>query len=109
LRAKNGAMEFASKHLRRSSGVVSTMEGGPKRPDEVTHTSSLIARGQLWKGKLDYVTYRPHEFSTSSIRLKVSSSLVILYGCPMTFVFGYSLLTSAANSAYESSGVEEQA
>jgi hypothetical protein len=41
LRARNGAMEFASKHLRRSSGEVSEIEGGPSSPEEVIHTSSL--------------------------------------------------------------------
>ena len=41
LSAKNGAIEFASKHMRRSAGEVSAMEGGPSRPEEVTHTSSL--------------------------------------------------------------------
>ena len=39
--AKNGAIEFASKHIRRSAGEVSAIEGGPSRPEEVTHTSSL--------------------------------------------------------------------
>lgn len=41
LRARKGAIEFASKHFWRSAGDVSAIEGGPRRPDEVTQTSSL--------------------------------------------------------------------
>ena len=61
--AKNGAIEFASKHLCRSAGVVASREGGPKSPDEQTQMSKL-----------------PHEFSTSSMRANVSSSLETLKG-----------------------------
>lgn len=34
---------------------------------------------------------RPQEFRTSSIRPRVSSSLAILKGYPITFVLGWSL------------------
>ena len=108
LSAKNGAMEFVSKHMRRSAGEVSAMEGGPSRPEEVTHTSSLQI--SLCSVDVLYCTvlvsfkrrsggYLPHEFSTSSIKPSVSSSLVILYGYPITFVLGCVLLTSSASWA----------
>src|SRR3569833_1769343 len=63
LRAKKGASECCSKHLCRSLGVVSAMEGGPSSPDEQTQTSSL-----------------PNALSTSSMRTSVSSSSVTLNG-----------------------------
>lgn len=47
LSAKKGAMLFVSKQRCRSAGPVCAMEGGPRMPDEVTHTSTLCmgARG----------------------------------------------------------------
>ena len=76
--AKKGAIEFASKHFCRSEGVVASSEGGPKSPEEQTQISSL-----------------PHEFSTSSMRPNVSSSLATLKGYPMILVLGESLATSS--------------
>lgn len=63
LSAKNGAIECASKHLWRSSGVVSWIEGGPRRPEEQTQMSR-----------------RPKAFRTSSMSTTVSSSLAMLKG-----------------------------
>lgn len=40
--AKKGAMELVSKHFCRSLGLVSASEGGPSKPELVTHTSSLL-------------------------------------------------------------------
>jgi len=40
-KAKKGAMELASKHLYRSLGLVSEIEGGPSKPELVTQTSRL--------------------------------------------------------------------
>lgn len=85
LSAKKGAMLLASKHFCRSAGVVASIEDGPSRPAEETHTSR-----------------RPKEFRTSSMSCNVSCSLEILRGYPMTFVLGYFLLTSAANEEQSS-------
>jgi len=73
--AKNGAIEFASKHFCRSAGVVASSEGGPSKPEEQTQTSSL-----------------PQEFRTSSIRPRVSSSAATLKGYPINFVLGCSFV-----------------
>jgi len=81
--AKNGAIEFASKHFCKSAGVVASRDGGPRIPEEQTHTSS-----------------RPQEFRTSSIRPSVSSSLATLNGYPMIFVFGESFATSSIKTSY---------
>ena len=81
LSAKKGAMLLASKHFCRSAGVVASIEGGPSRPADETHTSR-----------------RPKEFSTSSMSCNVSCSLEMFRGYPITFVLGNSLLTFAANS-----------
>lgn len=56
-KAKKGAMEFASKHFCRSEGVVASMVGGPRRPEEQTQTSR-----------------RPQVLRASSIRVRVSDS-----------------------------------
>jgi hypothetical protein len=39
--AKKGDMLLASKHFCRSAGVVASMDGGPRRPEEQTQTSRL--------------------------------------------------------------------
>jgi len=57
LSAKNGARLFASKHFCKSAGVVASIDGGPRRPEEVTQTSK-----------------RPQALSTSSIRVRVACS-----------------------------------
>ena len=61
--AKNGAREFASKHFWRSAGVVLSIDGGPRRPEEHTQTSR-----------------RPNAFKASSMRVNVSCSEDIEYG-----------------------------
>ena len=43
------------------------------------------------------------------MRASVASSEVMLYGYPMTFVFGNCALTASASSEYGSEGDEEQA
>ena len=62
-KAKKGAMLFASKHFLRSAGVVTSIDRGPSKPEEQTHTSR-----------------RPQALSTSSIKVSVSSSLAMLRG-----------------------------
>lgn len=59
LSAKKGARLFVSKHFCRSAGVVASMDGGPKRPEEQTQTSR-----------------RPQVLRTSSMRVRVSCSSV---------------------------------
>lgn len=58
--------------------MVASREGGPRSPDEHTQTSSL-----------------PQEFSTSSMRPSVSSSLATLNGYPIIFVLGLSAATAS--------------
>ena len=83
--AKNGAMEFASKHFCRSFGVVASRDEGPRSPEEHTHMSNL-----------------PQELRTSSMRERVSSSFETLNGYPITFVFGLSLATASMREVYDS-------
>jgi hypothetical protein len=61
--AKKGAIEFASKHFCRSAGVVASMDGGPRRPDEQTQTSR-----------------RPQALRASSMSVRVSCSEEMEYG-----------------------------
>lgn len=82
LRAKNGAMALASKHLRKSLGAVVSKVGGPSSPHEDTHTSSL-----------------PHVFSTSSMSVSVSSSAAGFNGYGTIFVFGWTGLIVLGRSS----------
>jgi hypothetical protein len=61
LSAKKAGMAFVSNAAYKSFGPVWLMDGGPSKPVEDVQTSS-----------------RPQEFSTSSIRARVSSSELIL-------------------------------
>jgi hypothetical protein len=63
-------MLFASKHFCRSDGVVASMDGGPRRPDEHTQTSR-----------------RPKELRISSIKVRVSASEATVRGYGIIFVF----------------------
>lgn len=48
-RARKGMRALASKSLRRSVGVVSVTEDGPRRPEDVTKMSSLYGERQVRK------------------------------------------------------------
>ena len=70
--AKKGARLFASKHFWRSEGVVMSIDGGPSSPELLTQTSS-----------------RPHEFRTSSIRVRVACSSAAINGYGIILVLGW--------------------
>lgn len=91
-KAKKGARLLASKHFWRSEGVVISIEGGPRSPELLTQTSSL-----------------PHEFRTSSMRVKVACSSAAIKGYGMILVLGWDSLRVEAISEVSSLVVLVQA